>query len=291
MLLPFLCVLACYSFFGFVQQVSPTLGRGPRVPSRALARRPRDGPPPTRPTTDPIPLDIAPLVDNSPARNLVQDLQEAVPNLPSRYWLKNDNGMGMNKSCAKYPSLYQIRFNNGRWQTFDASNGTFYLFSAYYDNRTLAERPVVRVLGMLNRVDPKLNTSCQLWFNGTSKPVFAKVSEYKYIWNRAFGKYKNGVLQPYLLSCQVPYDYAHQVPESVSLVERPCDTATTNLRVVNNRPAEGQTKDFFHFNSISYSVSWDLVYLPEVSNIIYEKFCSFFYTLSTTFFRFKSKLD
>ncbi|XP_063592845.1 uncharacterized protein LOC134769963 [Penaeus indicus] len=235
MLLPSLCAIAFYFFFGFIHQVSPTLGRSPRVPSRVLTSRPRD---------ILVPLDIEPLVDNSPARNQVQDLQDAVPNLPARYWLKKDKDMGMNKTCAKYPSLYQIRYNNGRWQTFDTSNGTFYLFSAYHDNRTLAERPAVRVLGMLNRFDPKLNTSCQLWFNGTSKPVFAQVSEYKYIWNRAFGKYKNGVLQPYLLSCQVPSAYVHQVPESVSLVERPCDTATTNLRVVNNRPPEGQRKDF-----------------------------------------------
>ncbi|XP_063592847.1 uncharacterized protein LOC134769964 [Penaeus indicus] len=183
-------------------------------------------------------------IDWSKQHDAVHDLQEAVPNLPSRYWLKKDKGMGMNKTCAKYPSLYQIRFNNGQWQTFDTSNGTFYLFSAYHDNRTLAKRPAVRVLGMLNRFDPKLNTSCQLWFNGTSKPVFAQVSEYKYIWNRAFAKYKNGVLQPYLLSCQVPSAYVHQVPESVSLVERPCDTATTNLRVVKNHPPEGQMKDF-----------------------------------------------
>ncbi|XP_042855850.1 uncharacterized protein LOC122242592 isoform X2 [Penaeus japonicus] len=183
-------------------------------------------------------------IDWSGSPDSVQNLQEAMPNVPSRYWLKKDKGMGMNKTCAKYPLLYQIRYNNGRWQTFDTSNGTFYLFGAYYDNRTLAERPTVRVLGMLNRVEPRLNTSCQFWFEESNKPVFAKVLEYSYIWRKAFGNYKTGILQPYLLSCQIPAKYAQLVPESVSMVEKPCDTSTTNLRVVNNRPSRGQVKDF-----------------------------------------------
>lgn len=40
----------------------------------------------------------------------------------------------------------------------------------------------------------------------------------------------------YLLTCNVPKDRVLHVPESVSLVNKPCENATNNLKVVYNRP-------------------------------------------------------
>ena len=43
-----------------------------------------------------------------------------------------------NSSCAKYPSVYDIHFNNIYWQQTDTSNGTFFLYGAYLDVRLAA---------------------------------------------------------------------------------------------------------------------------------------------------------
>nr|XP_027229216.1 uncharacterized protein LOC113820994 [Penaeus vannamei] len=196
-----------------------------------------------------------------PVLDSAQDLQKAVPNLHSRYWSLSFKGK---RSCAHYPFYDQIRYNKGCWQIFSTSSGTFYLFGAYYDNRTMVDGPIVRVLGMMDRVVQQVSIFCQFWLFGQNKPVFAKVSGHTYIWT-TFSHITYRLLRPCLLSCQMPSDYAHQVPESVSLVEQPCDTATTNLRVVNNRPPEGQTKDFavcvkgldiYHEDKSIFLVEW-----------------------------------
>ncbi|KAA0186796.1 hypothetical protein HAZT_HAZT008591 [Hyalella azteca] len=194
-------------------------------------------------------LEAEPLVDNSPAlsdSDFAKILQNEVPNLPIRYWQTLNNKFpAKNKTCAKFPTLWDIGFNNVYWQTLKTSNGTFYLYGAYYDNRTLvAMKPVVRMLGMINRLEPKVKTICQLWFEGLKAPVFAKVFEYKYVWYKKWGNHKNGLFQPYLVSCQIPVGFRHLVPESVSLVEQPCDMAVTNLRVINNVPENGKKGEF-----------------------------------------------
>ena len=68
-------------------------------------------------------------------------------------------------------------------------------------------------------------------FSGQAEPVISKVLEYKYIWYRKWGNYKQGIFQPYLLACQLPQSHWKQVPVSVSVVEHVCDVATNNLRV------------------------------------------------------------
>ena len=40
-----------------------------------------------------------------------------------------------NKTCAKYPSVYDMNFNNIYWQQLETSNGTFFLYAAYLDVR------------------------------------------------------------------------------------------------------------------------------------------------------------
>ena len=195
------------------------------------------------------PLKVDPLVDNSPALSeseLTKLFQNKVPTLPIAYWQKLNNKFpAKNKTCAKFPTLWDISFNNVYWQTLKTSNGTFHLYGAYYDNRKLvATKPVVRILGMINRLEPKVKTHCQFWYDNFKEPIFSKVFEYKYVWYHKWGNHKHGIFQPYFISCQIPVGYRHLVPESVSLVENPCDMAVTNLRAIYNKPETGVKKDF-----------------------------------------------
>ncbi|XP_071439396.1 uncharacterized protein [Hetaerina americana] len=228
---------------------SPTLSGG-YVSSRLLLEKvsePRGRGGESTSTTENI-LDLEPIVDKSPSRSedmLVDEIQRRVPSLPIAYWNQHKNKpmFFRNESCAKFPSLYELEFNNLYWQSLRTSNGTFELFGAYYDIRNLSKiGPAVRILGMVDRIEPKVKTYCQFWFENQKEPVFVKVLEYKYIWYRKWGNYKQGIFQPYLIACQIPSKYHKQVPASVSLVEKPCDTATNNLRVIFNNP--GKKKGF-----------------------------------------------
>ncbi|XP_063854098.1 uncharacterized protein LOC135096507 isoform X2 [Scylla paramamosain] len=169
-----------------------------------------------------------------------------IPNVPLSYTLGNKPVKNAkDKKCSKYPTLYDIQFNNIYWQVLHTTNGTFYLYSAFFDNRPASpEKPSVRILAMADRVTPAVTIRCQLWYEGEEDPVVTKVSEYKYIWVKSYGNYKNGILQPYLLQCIVPMDFTERVPLSVSLVEDRCDPPKNNLRVINNLPGEGGKENF-----------------------------------------------
>ncbi|XP_023229298.1 uncharacterized protein LOC111629645 [Centruroides sculpturatus] len=157
-------------------------------------------------------------------------------NLPLAYWTTYKNRPVGNKTCARFPSLYELEFNNIYWQTLRTSNGTFYLYGAYYDDRWRAGGiPIVRILGMVDKIKP-LPTTCQLWFDGMKTAVFSPTT-YTYGWYSKWGNYKDGILQPFIISCKIPKkESGGKVPSSVSLVEHRCDKPTTNLRVINNRP-------------------------------------------------------
>lgn len=123
--------------------------------------------------------------------------------------------------------------------------GTFQLFGAYYDIRKNSRiGPAVRILGMIDRIQPKVQTYCQFWFDGQMEPFIVKTFEYKYIWYNKWGNYKQGIYQPYLIACQIPKPFKGLVPASVSIVENKCDTATNNLRVLYNRPEDDKKKGF-----------------------------------------------
>lgn len=194
-------------------------------------------------------LKLDPQIDRSlevKATKSPEQIQYEIPNLPVVFGRDMKPGQHRkNKTCAQMPMQVDIHYNNMYWQTFSSSNGSFYLYGAYFDNRTLVTpKPVVRLLGMIDRLPPVLKTVCQLWFKEFNEPIFSPVSEYKYMWIRGWGNFRQGVLQPYLITCPVPKKYRHLVPESVSLVEKPCDAATTNMRVTNNLPEDGVRKDF-----------------------------------------------
>lgn len=166
---------------------------------------------------------------------LVNLIQKRVPNLTFDLWMKEKSKIyGKNHTCAFYPNIFDIKFNNDYWQTLRTSNGTFYLFGAYYDRRP--ERPHVRILGMIDRIEPTVKTHCLLWFDVSKDPVKTPVIEYRYIWNKKWGNYKQGTLQPYLMACQVPREHKDRVPISVSVTEKGCEVATNNLRVSNAVP-------------------------------------------------------
>ncbi|XP_040563465.1 uncharacterized protein [Lepeophtheirus salmonis] len=191
-------------------------------------------------------------VDKSPAQSeqdLVKDLQMKLPNLPIVYLQenKNKNWHYRNQStCAKFPTLYDLHFNNIYWQETETSNGTFFFYGAYLDVRKKNQLgPTVRILSMINRIQPTIKTFCQLWFKGSKEPVIAKVYEYKYIWYHKWGNYKTGIFQPYLIACPIPKSHWYKEPVSVSVVEHMCDIATNNLRVIYNKLDTGVKKKEF----------------------------------------------
>ncbi|KAL1454978.1 hypothetical protein WDU94_009105 [Cyamophila willieti] len=233
-------------------------------------------------------LALEPYVDKSPSQSepiLLEEIQNRLPSLPIIHWnkLKNKNMFYKNESCAKFPSIFELEFNNVYWQTLYSSNGTFHFYGAYYDVRKLSRiGPAVRILAMINRIEPSIKTYCQFWFENSKEPVMIKVMEYKYIWYKKWGNYKQGIFQPYLIACQIPKAYHNQVPASVSIVEKMCDTATNNLRVIYNKPKEKKGfavcvkgLDFLHNDLSVRLVEW-----IELLNILgADKI--FFYELQT----------
>lgn len=181
-------------------------------------------------------------VDKTPPHSevaIVKEIQLQLPSLPLTYWNNSRKKFQnqKNESCTKFPSIYDLEFNNYYWQSLFSNNGTFYLYNAYYDVRKLSKiGPAVRILGMINRIEPAVKTHCLFWFDNISAPIVVKVMEYKYIWYKKWGNYKQGIFQPYLIACQIPKAYHSLIPSSVSLVEKICDNPTNNLRIIYNKP-------------------------------------------------------
>lgn len=178
-------------------------------------------------------------------RDFIADLGKQLPNIDLLYLYDNKDKKYAynNKPCGKLPNIYDIHFNNIYWQKSLTSNGTFYLYGAYLDVRqpnTIG--PTIRILGMIDRIEPKIKTFCLIWFDMDKAPIASKIVQYKYIWHKEWGNYKSGILQPYLLSCHLPKSHWKDTPISVSIVERICDTATNNLKVIYNK--EKNKKDF-----------------------------------------------
>ncbi|XP_034943371.1 uncharacterized protein [Chelonus insularis] len=216
------------------------------------------------------------LLDKRPPRTeqeLVKEIESRLPSLPLAYWMKSSNFKSTSsndtkakKSCIpRYPSIFELEFNNIYWQTFKSSNGTFQLYGAYYDNRKLSKiGPAIRIIGMIDRIEPKVKTYCQLWFDKEKEPQIVDVLEYKYIWYSKWGNYKQGIYQPYVIACKIPQTHwAKSPPASVSIVEKPCDTASTNLRVIYNKPEKKKEfavcvkgLDFLHEDLSVRLVEW-----------------------------------
>ncbi|XP_059489065.1 uncharacterized protein LOC132204532 [Neocloeon triangulifer] len=123
-----------------------------------------------------------------------------------------------------------------------SSKTVFHIYGAYYDNRTAAaDKPAVRIVAFLTKV-PRKKPYCQFWFEGKQQPTI--VQAYLHLlWRPA----KNGksMMYPFLITCKIPPKMANRVPASVSLVDKVCDKATNNLRVIfNPLPVGEKKKDF-----------------------------------------------
>jgi len=249
-----LWTLGCWLLFSLLTpHDSPSLPGGQRELLAAVGSAPSTpGSTPTS-TSDSEILDLLraePRLDRSPKLSeaeVASKLQDKLPNLPIVYWQANkDKKMAVNATCAKFPSIMDLKFNNQFWQVVETSNGTFHLYGAYLDVRpTNRLGPTLRILGMINRLEPKVRTFCQMWFSDTESPIISPVLEYKYIWYKKWGNYKQGLFQPYLLACQLPKSHWGKAPASVSVVERQCDMATSNLKVIYNKLGENETKKKF----------------------------------------------
>ncbi|XP_049779911.1 uncharacterized protein LOC126176783 [Schistocerca cancellata] len=219
---------------------------------------------------------------NTVPPSVLHGAMKQVSNVPLEFWAKySGKTLQLNKTCAKFPSVLELDFNNLYWQRTVTSNGTVYLFSAYVDVRKQNKQaPTVRLIGMIDRIEPKTKLTCQLWFEGEKAPVFSQVYEYKYMWNAKWGNHKQGILQPYLISCKVPDSHKSKVPAVVSVVEHQCDTATASLRISHEKPEKKKGfavcvkgLDFKHADMTLRLVEWiellgilgaDKVYLYEL---------------------------
>ena len=65
-------------------------------------------------------LELRPLIDTSPAlseKEVLNSVRRDVPNLPVDYWeTMRGKATQKNKTCAKLPAVYDIKFNNIYWQ-------------------------------------------------------------------------------------------------------------------------------------------------------------------------------
>lgn len=62
---------------------------------------------------------------------------------------------------------------------------------------------------------------------------------YIYGWYNKWGNYRDGILQPYIVTCRIPQIKGlppNFYPTSVSLVDNRCQKASNSLRIINNRP-------------------------------------------------------
>lgn len=160
-----------------------------------------------------------------------------IPNL-----LKNQDRVYA-AQCGRFPKNEDLNISDTFWQVTNSSNGTFYLFNAYFDDREAVNGSVVRILGMINKLHPTVETFCQLWFPGIAEPIPAEVYEYRVLWPDYWGLNQNGA-SPYLISCRNPLVRDGLVPSHVSLVEEQCDNANNIFAVANKRPKDGKKKLF-----------------------------------------------
>ncbi|KAF5292071.1 hypothetical protein FQR65_LT11337 [Abscondita terminalis] len=76
-----------------------------------------------------------------------------------------------------------------------------------------------------------------------TQPVMVRAGNYSLTWRKAFGNYRKGVYQPYLIPCSIPSEYQHLSVAAVSLVENECDHAKNALTVFYNKP-RGEKQNF-----------------------------------------------
>ena len=173
-----------------------------------------------------------------------------ISNIPNINWERMrifqkhsfENSRLFKNTCRiSYPSPYELNFNNIYWQFFQTETAMFYLYASYYDDRPLVGKtPKIRIISMINKVHPP-QIVCQLWYHNLPAPLLS-LAKYTFAWHPKWGNFRDGVLQPFIISCELPQFNDGNVsrnlgvPTSVSLAQKPCDNSTNNLRINNVRP-------------------------------------------------------
>lgn len=146
-------------------------------------------------------------------------------------------------ACGRFPDVQKdLNISDTFWQVTNTSNGTFYLFNAYFDDRVAVNGSVIRILGLINTLRPTVKTYCQMWFVGIIQPVPVEVHEYRIMWPEYWGENTEGA-SPFLITCKNPFAGQGLVPTHVSLVEDRCSYANNMFPVSNKRPS-GRRKSF-----------------------------------------------
>lgn len=191
-------------------------------------------------------LDAKLKIDKGRILNMHESFQRLLKNsnVPLTYWMNTYSANFSTSKCLKFPNIFDLKFNNIYWQMMKFGDTTFYLLNAYYDMRVrVGTIPLVRILAMVNKISPP-RVVCQFWYGNVTKTsiperLMFSGAFYTYMWVKSWGNYKDGILQPYLISCPVPkIGNMSYVPASVSLVEQVCEKPTNILKVIYNHPSK-----------------------------------------------------
>jgi len=173
-----------------------------------------------------------------------QTLRARFPDIPVDMLMDNQKRRTMlrlNTSCGFMPKIWDLKISNDLWQEMGTSNGTFYFYRAYYDDRKLEKLgPSVRVLAMHDNMTPAQPIYCHFWYEKQSRPVVTKSKDYKLIWVRLWGGWRPDQLQPYLITCPLPPSGQKVgAPSAVAFTAKPCDKVRAMVRVRDARPEKG----------------------------------------------------
>jgi hypothetical protein len=140
--------------------------------------------------------------------------------------------------------LQDINVSDINWQVTSTSNGTFYFYSAYFDDReALKNNSVVRILALIDKIDVSVKAYCQFWFDGMRTPIIVEVREYIMTWPKLWGTNVKGAT-PYIITCPNPLSNISLVPQYVSFVEQECGNANNIFEIQNKRPKSGHKEKF-----------------------------------------------
>jgi len=177
-------------------------------------------------------------------------LQERFPDIPINLLLDNQKkrwGRRLNFTCGYMPKLWDLKVNNEYWQELRVNNGTFYFYRAFYDDRPQEKLGVsIRLLAMFDNMTPLEPIQCHFWYKNASVPIISPSTQYKLIWVRLWGGWREDQLQPYLITCPIPPEAKEKgAPQAVGLTAEPCDHVRVMLRVRDEQLVEGQSKERF----------------------------------------------
>ncbi|CAF1230640.1 unnamed protein product [Didymodactylos carnosus] len=192
-------------------------------------------------------------IDNSLRYNATRTIEQKEILNKSKF--ENKDGK---KKCSKitHPKDIDLDYNNIYWQRFISSNGTYYLYHAFYDNRVLVgSSPLIRILSVIDRISP-IPIYCLIWLHNTSSSIITSAT-YQYIWHPKWGNYRDEVLQPFLI---------------ITLFETNCTKLGNNLPIRNNRPLDGKKQPFAvcvkGLEFLSEDISVKLIEWIELLNLL-----------------------